>query len=190
MNVLVLFGLAIGVFILAGKFYSNYLAGSLGIDPNRPTPAVRNVEGFVITTLDVAVRLNRYLFEELWQAIAENAAPILKNFWINSGLAVILMWSLAYSNTLAALTLIAVSVWLCLRGKRNWFTVWPAVFMILTTVASLLILLWNKYLPQRNYILIGMDILLLVFAGGVTSLALKTGLQLIKVKASPKVGTS
>ena len=162
------------------------------------------VEGFVITTLDVAVRLNRYLFEELWQALAENVVPFLKNFWVNSGLAVILMWFLAYSNTfsalwpifgtanqlLAALTLIAVSVWLYIRGKKNWFTVWPAVFMILTTVASLVILLWNKYLPQKNYILIGMDLLLLVFAGGVAFLAVRTGLQLIRIKPVHKGAVS
>ena len=39
------------------------------------------VEGFVITTLDAAVRLNRYLFEELWTILFQNppapAAPLL-----------------------------------------------------------------------------------------------------------------
>lgn len=152
------------------------------------------VEGFVITTLDVAVRLNRYLFEELWQAITEKVPWFWRNFWVNSVLAVILMWVLAYSNTfaalwpifgtanqlLAALSLIAVSVWLYVRRKKSWFTVLPATFMILTTVASLLILLWNKYLPQKNYILIGMDFLLLICALGVAFLAAKTAVGLIR----------
>lgn len=155
------------------------------------------VEGFVITTLDVAVRLNRYLFEELWQALTEKVPGFLKNFWVNSALAVFLMWVLAYSNTfaalwpifgtanqlLAALSLIAVSVWLSVRGKPNWFTVLPAVFMIFTTIVSLLILLWNKYWPHRNYILIGMDWLLLICALGVAFLAVKAALALIRQKA-------
>jgi carbon starvation protein len=32
-------------------------------------------EGFVITTLDVAVRLNRYLFEEFWNILCNHRPP-------------------------------------------------------------------------------------------------------------------
>jgi len=148
----------------------------------------------VLFILAVAVRLNRYLFEELWQAITEKVPWFWRNFWVNSALAVLLMWVLAYSNTfaalwpifgtanqlLAALSLMAVSVWLYVRRKKNWFTVLPAIFMILTTVASLLILLWNKYLPQKNYILIGMDSLLLICALGVAFLAVRTTIKLVR----------
>ena len=52
--------------------------------------------------------------------------------------------------------------------------------MILTTVASLLILLWNKYLPQKNYILISMDFLLLICALGVALLAVRTTIELVR----------
>src|SRR3989339_383009 len=54
------------------------------------------VEGFVITTLDAAVRLNRYLFEELWVILFKNPKPFLKNYWFNSLLTVIFMFILAY----------------------------------------------------------------------------------------------
>ncbi|OGC76665.1 MAG: carbon starvation protein CstA, partial [candidate division Zixibacteria bacterium RBG_16_40_9] len=85
------------------------------------------VEGFVITTfLDVAVRLNRYLFEEFWRILFKQVPKLFQHYWFNSVLAVFLMWLLAYSNTfaalwpifgtgnqlLAALSLMAVSVWL------------------------------------------------------------------------------
>jgi carbon starvation protein len=38
------------------------------------------VEGFVATTLDTAVRLNRYLFEELWGMIFKNPPRFLKTY--------------------------------------------------------------------------------------------------------------
>jgi len=57
------------------------------------------VEGFVVTTLDTAVRLNRYLFEELWGIIFKKVPSLLKKFIFNSALAVILMWLLAHFNT-------------------------------------------------------------------------------------------
>jgi len=138
------------------------------------------VEGFVITTLDAAVRLNRYLFEELWTIMFKRTPSLLKHYWSNSGLSVILMWTLAYSNAfsalwpifgtanqmLAALALLTVSAWLLLRKKKNWFTLVPAIFMVLTTLVSLGVLLGN-YIRQKSYILIAADVLLFALAVGV-----------------------
>ena len=152
------------------------------------------VEGFVVTTLDTAVRLNRYLFEELWGLIFKNVPSLLKKFLFNSALAVALMWVLAYFNTfaalwpifgtanqlLAALSLIAVSTWLYVRGRKNLITVIPAIFMILTTTASLLILLITKYIPQMNITLLVADVLLLLLSLGVVFLSLKTMVRLIR----------
>jgi len=160
------------------------------------------VEGFVITTLDTAVRLNRYLFEEVWGLIFKKVPSFLKVYWFNSALAVILMWVLAYFNTfaslwpifgtanqlLAALALIAISTWLYLKGKRNWFTLLPAIFMILTTTSALLILLFKNYLPRGNLTLVITDILLLVLSSGVAYLSIKTIGRLIKEKRSKRHG--
>ena len=148
------------------------------------------VEGFVITTLDAAVRLNRYLFEELWVILFKKPPALLKNFWVNSGLAVLLMWILAYTNAfntlwpifgtanqlLAALTLLAVSAWLLLRKKKNLFTLIPAVFILVTTLASLSILLVS-YIHKRNYVLIVADLLLFLLSAGAIWLVLKTFLR-------------
>jgi carbon starvation protein len=145
------------------------------------------VEGFVITTLDAAIRLNRYLFEELWSIIFTNPPAIVRHYWFNSGISVILMWTLAYSNAfsalwpifgaanqlLAALGLIAVSSWLLLRGRKFAFAILPAIFMIVTTLASLVILL-QKYLGQSNYTLAATDVLLFLMSFGVIILAVKT----------------
>ena len=145
------------------------------------------VEGFVITTLDAAVRLNRYLFEELWSIVFTDPPRVMRHYWFNSGLSVILMWVLAYSNAfsalwpifgtanqlLAALGLLTVSAWLLLRGRRYAFALLPAVFMIGTTLASLVILL-TGYLRKGNAILAVTDVLMLVLAAGVVALAVRT----------------
>ncbi len=145
------------------------------------------VEGFVVTTLDSAVRLNRYLIEELWRILFKNTPRILKLYWVNSGLSVVLMWSLAFTNAfnmlwpifgtanqlLAALSLLAVSGWLLLRGKKTTYTLLPAAFMIATTLASLGILM-GKYIQEKSYVLIAADVLLFILGIGVVVLVVKT----------------
>lgn len=136
------------------------------------------VEGFVITSLDTAVRLERYLFEELWDAIFKNPPKILKSYLFNSGLAVGLMFIFGYTNAyitiwpifgtanqlMAALTLIAISAWLMIRRKPIWFTILPAIFMLATSFTSLLMLLFQKYIPTGNWLLTITDLLLLVLS--------------------------
>ena len=111
---------------------------------------------------------------------------IMRHYLFNSGLAVILMWVLAYSNAfnklwpifgaanqlLAAIGLISVTLWLLVNGRRYFFAAAPAVFMMTTTLASLVILL-RKYLAESNYILIATDLILFVLAMGVIALVAK-----------------
>jgi carbon starvation protein len=146
------------------------------------------VEGFVITTLDAAVRLNRYLFEELWEILlGKDKVPAFMRWpWFNSGLSVVLMFILAYSNAfnaiwpifgaanqlLAALSLIAASAWLATRGGKRFpaYTLVPAVAMLVTTVVSLVILL-RRYMGKGQWMLVGADIALLALSAGVVVLA-------------------
>lgn len=144
------------------------------------------VEGFVVTTLDAAVRLNRYLFEELWDMLFKAPPALLKSRWFNSGLAVALMWVLAYSNAftalwpifgaanqlLAALGLVTVTAWLMIKGRKFFFVMAPAVFMLTTTVASLLILL-AKYARESNTTLAVTAAIMLALTAGVVVLALR-----------------
>jgi len=163
---------------------ANILKQGLGIPPAFGAVfGILLVEGFVITTLDTAVRLNRYLFEELWAAVFKAPPKIFKSYFFNSFLAVGLMLFLGYTNAyitiwpifgtgnqlLAALTLIAISAWLMVRGKPAWFTIIPALFMIATTFASLLLLLFTKYLPAANYPLIFANLLLIGLSVGVVA---------------------
>ncbi|UCD65157.1 MAG: carbon starvation protein A [Candidatus Zixiibacteriota bacterium] len=145
------------------------------------------VEGFLITTLDSAVRLNRYLFEELWKTLLDRPPAFMMRFWFNSGLSVVLMLAIAFTNgyqhiwplfgstnqLLAALTLIAVTVWLHRSRRPTWFTIVPAVVMVVTTMFSLGYKLFSEYIPNRNVLLAVIDILLLALAVGVARLSIR-----------------
>jgi carbon starvation protein len=167
----------------------------LGISPVYGTVfGILLVEGFVVTTLDTAVRLNRYLFEELWQVMFKDVPKIMKTYIFNAALAVVFMYLLAYNNAflviwpafgsanqlLASLALIAVSVWLVNRGINALFTVIPAIFMMVTTIYSLFVLLIEKYLPKQNYALAAFAILMILLSIGVIWLAFKKWKELKK----------
>jgi len=161
------------------------------------------VEGFVVTTLDSAVRLNRYIFEELWQKLFKQVPPLLTKYWFNSGLAVIFMFVLAVSNgyqliwpvfgasnqLLAALTLIAVTVWLNMSGKSSWFTLVPAVIMVVTTIAALLYYLFMQYIPSLNIVLIITDLILLFLSIGVIIQSLKRAVAISKGEKTPVISS-
>jgi carbon starvation protein len=103
---------------------------------------------FVFDTLDVATRLGRYLLQELvgrrgavpavLATLATAGAPLLvllsapkgswAKFWVLFG---------ASNQLLAALTLLAVTVWLRRTGRPAGFTLWPGLFVLATTVWAL-----------------------------------------------------
>jgi carbon starvation protein CstA len=187
-------------------------AGALG--------AMLLLEGFLVTTLDTAVRLNRYMIEEGWATmfgrydvlatlaaergmhsqVASSVSPsrgapevvgtgglttespakvgmgggviatrgpmrwflqALSYYWVNSGLAVVLMlllglgsgyqtvWRIFGSSNqlLAALALLVATGWLIVHRRPVWYTLAPALFMLVTSMAMLLRELVLDYLP-------------------------------------------
>ena len=144
------------------------------------------LEGFLVTTIDALVRLSRYLFEELWVTVLPNAPKILRSRVFNSLLVVVGFLSLTFTNAylklwpifgaanqlLAALTLIAVTAWLAQKSKKYWFTAIPAVFMVITTITSLVILL-GRYIKLQSWTLFTTDVVLLILATGVVVLTFK-----------------
>jgi len=150
------------------------------------------VEGFVITTLDSSIRFIRYILEEVWQVLFKKVPAILTNHWFNALIAVGGMWALASANTftalwpifgsvnqlMAALTLITLTMWLSMHGLKSWFTIFPAIFMAVTTIASLVILLATKYLPAQNYALSSAAILLLLLAVVLAGIAFRRGYEI------------
>lgn len=163
------------------------------------------VEGFVVTTLDTAVRLCRYLLEELWAILFRSVPRIAKSYLFNAGLIVALCYALSRTNTidkvwpifgtanqlLAAMVLMVVAAWLKEHGKKTWFAIVPALFMLATTTASLLFLLVTKYMKTHNTALIVADVLLLALSGGFFIMLLRHWLfRADKTRAVPVEATA
>lgn len=105
---------------------------------------------FVFDTLDVSTRLGRYIVQELlgWSgrggAIVATAATILPPaicLWFAGEGSYRLFWTLfgTSNQLLAALTLLAVSVWLHRSGRRYWYTFVPMLFVFTVTLWSLVL---------------------------------------------------
>ena len=103
---------------------------------------------FVFDTLDVATRLGRYILQELSGQSGRKGAALATLATV--GLPALLIvtateggWSLFWvlfgtsNQLLAALTLMAVTVWLKRSGKKFWFTFWPMLFVMTITFWSL-----------------------------------------------------
>jgi carbon starvation protein len=144
------------------------------------------LEGFLITTIDTLFRLMRYFFEELWNVLFVKKPAFLESRMFNAILGIILTAILSFTNgyqkiwpifgsanqLLAALTLVAVTAWFAQKSIKAYFAAIPAGFMIITTMASLSILL-KRYIESRNLTLTITDILLLSLASGVIVLTFK-----------------
>ena len=105
--------------------------------------AITILNAFILTTLDTATRISRYLTEELLN---------IKNRFFSTGLIVLVSAILAFSGKwnkiwpafgasnqlVAALALLVVACWLAAKNKSIRIVFWPVCFMLITTVAALL----------------------------------------------------
>ncbi len=109
---------------------------------------------FIYDTLDVCTRLGRYILEELfgWKGSRGRIAATLLTllpagaFLAATGEGAYMKVWAAFGTSnqlLAALTLMGVAVWLKAEGKRTWFVVVPAVFLLGTTGWSLVATVGN-----------------------------------------------
>lgn len=112
---------------------------------------------FVFDTLDACTRLSRYIFMELmgWttraQAFAATAISLtIPVIAISLGKVTLagkelplwqVFWNIFGSSNqlLAALTLLAMTVWLARKRLPVWLTLWPTVFMVAMTLWSLVL---------------------------------------------------
>ncbi len=131
------------------------------------------LSAFILTTLDTATRLARYIFQEFFNMEGKNtrylataitlflpAIFVLINLKDANG-AVIPAWKSiwpvfgATNQLLAGLALMVVTVWLKKKNKRTWFVGIPMVFMLTMT-------LWALFLVITQY-----KVSLIGFIGGV-----------------------
>ncbi len=130
---------------------------------------------FIVTTLDTATRITRYIGTELFGE--KFGIGFMKNMYINSaiviGLATYLaigpwqnIWPVfgASNQLVAALTLLVVTAWLLSKKKSNLYTLIPAIFMLLVTITAL-ILQAIKFFSTQKIMLGTISIILLILAG-------------------------
>lgn len=135
---------------------------------------------FAGTTMDTGLRLQRYIFQE-WGEIYNQ--PWMKKPAIATFLAVgsclllafgaggadgsggLIIWPLfgTTNQLLAGLTLLVITVMLVRLRRPVWFTLVPLCFLLVMTIAALLIQLRTFY-EQGNMFLLVLDIVVLVAA--------------------------
>ena len=140
------------------------------------TFAALAISAFCLTTLDTATRLARFIFQEFFDR--EGIPPILsKNRYVSTLITVVFVGLLAFSGTsttlwpmfgsanqlLAAIALLAVTVWLAELKKKNYFVKIPMYFMFLVTLTALGNLI-HKNFVAKNIPLFVIAILLFIVA--------------------------
>jgi carbon starvation protein len=152
--------------------------------------AVLALNTFVLTTLDTAVRITRFIVQES----LGRKVPVFQNKYIATVGVVFLayligategwqkIWPIfgATNQLIAAVALMVCSTYLMAKGKPTRYTLYPAVFMIITTIGALA---WQGYkfltAPEPNYLL-GMTALVLI------ALAIFVGVEGLKALKGPQ----
>ena len=159
----------IGIFGLGYGSITAPVLGSFG-----GVVAIIIINAFILTTLDTATRINRYITEELFRiknrflstfiiilaggylALSKDASntPLWKKIWPAFG---------ASNQLVAALSLMVVSCWLLARKKPTRYTLIPAVIMLVTTIAALIYRLRVDILG-KDYVLVVISVVLMLLA--------------------------
>ncbi len=139
---------------------------------------------FAGTTMDTGLRLQRYIFQEwgeiynigwmrkaLPATLLSVASCLILAFGAGGadGSGGLLIWPLfgTTNQLLAGLTLLVITVMLVRRGRPTFYTLGPLVFLLVMTLAALLMQLRDFY-QKENWFLLGLDLVVLVAAVLVT----------------------
>ena len=236
-NPVVVFALAVGT--AAKSAFGTPLAMAVGA-----VAGMVLLEGFLVTTLDTAIRLMRYLLEEIWRVLfarydvfataasgsaaaieppassggipskttstgADEVPPpietngafraflkLLRYYWVNSAIAVgitllfafsggiLKLWPMfgASNQLLASMSLGLGAIWLLRQGRKVWYIVVPAAFMLVTTAAALVLML-IKNLPvegKGNALLFTADLFLMALTTYIFICGVREGLALMR----------
>ncbi len=136
------------------------------------------VSAFCLTSLDTCARLARFVLQELFETgRTGQASPLVNNRYIGTLITVFAGWLFLFSGgsdaiwpifgsanqLLAALALLAVTVWLAKSNKRNGFVRYPMIFMFLVTLGALGTLVHDNF-NKGNYALVCIGIVLFILA--------------------------
>lgn len=130
--------------------------------------AVMILNAFILTTLDTATRIGRYLTEELFNIKNRFAGTLIVvslSGWLGLSGEWNEFWPIfgAANQLIAALTLIVLTSWFLSKSKLLRYTVLPAAFMLATTAAALVYKI-RQYLADGQSILLFIAVALLLLA--------------------------
>lgn len=136
------------------------------------------VSAFALTSLDTATRLGRYMFSEFFevQKPGEKSA-LVTNRYLATTITVLVGAALTLSGQsmsiwpvfgsanqmLAALALLALTVWIANLKKNFLFTLIPMIFMFAVTLTALGMLIYTNFVVS-NYVLSVISVLLFILA--------------------------
>ena len=112
--------------------------------------AITILNAFILTTLDTATRIGRYLTQEL-VGIKNRYISTLIVVLAGGALALSGKWSIIWpmfgtaNQLVAAFALIVVTAWLLSRDKSIKFTIFPSIIMLVTTMGALILQLIKSF---------------------------------------------
>lgn len=136
--------------------------------------AIFMLNGFMLTTLDTATRISRFLFEELYTSvsglkinkyISTTIIVLLAGYLSLSG-AYLALWKLfgTANQLVAALALVVISVYLMKKSIKSRFAIIPAIFMVTTTLGALIFYFYKYAFDSFNLTFLTIDTVLLIIA--------------------------
>jgi len=131
------------------------------------------VSAFALTSLDTATRLARFMFQEYFEKSDDKEKSWITNRYVSTGITVAFGAALTFSGQtmsiwpvfgsanqlLAALALLALSVWVANLKKGFLFVLIPMIFMFAVTLTALGMLVYQNFLVN-NYALAVISIML------------------------------
>jgi carbon starvation protein len=135
------------------------------------------VSAFALTSLDTATRLARFMFQEYFEHKESKEKSFITNRYVSTGITVVFGAALTFSGQtmsiwpvfgsanqlLAALALLALTVWIANLKKGFLFVLIPMLFMFAVTLSALGMLIYTNFITT-NYTLAVISILLFTLA--------------------------
>lgn len=129
--------------------------------------AIMVLNCFILTTLDTATRIGRYITEELFKVknrYLSTLVIVAMSGWLGLSGEWNEIWPVfgAANQLIAALALVVITGWFLLRRKPIWYTLVPAIIMLVTTIAALLIKIKEYFLAGKTALLFISTVLIIM----------------------------
>ena len=159
--------------------------------------AVLALNTFVLTTLDTAVRITRFLVQES----LGDKIPVFKNKFVVTVTVVFVayligatdgwqkIWPIfgATNQLIAAVALFVVATWLMAVKKPTQYVLYPAIFMVITTIGALGWQAWRFFTAPEPNMFLGVIAVILI---GLAVFVGNEGMQALRGKREIEISTT